>query len=102
MLRTILRSSTSVTKYSRRSLSNSSNGIWSNNKKKTLFFGGIASFIVYDYAARDLELVGGFSRFVRSIKIAAQISFDYTYSLWGLEDDESVEYNQVRFGFSSN
>lgn len=66
-----------------------------NNKKKTLFFTSIASFVAYDYAVRDLEYVGGLSRFLRSLKIAVQISYDYTASLWGVEED-SDEYNEVR------
>lgn len=66
-----------------------------NNKKKTLFFTSIASLLAYDYAVRDLEYVGGLSRFLRSLKIAVQISYDYTASLWGVEED-SDEYNEVR------
>jgi hypothetical protein len=105
MLRTILRRSTSAvgsshsTRLSHVNLHSSrGGGFLRNNKKKTLFFGSIASLLAYDYAARDLEFVGGLSRFLRSIKIAAQISYDYSVSLWGVEED-SDEYNKVRIEF---
>lgn len=74
--------------------SNVSRGFVRKNVKKTLFFGGLSSIFLYDYVVNDFELAGGGARFLRSIKIAAAISADYTYSLWGLED-ESEEYNQV-------
>lgn len=100
MLRTILRRTTSAnssyfTRSTHVSLHRTGGGILRNNKKKTLFFTSIASLLAYDYAARDLEYVGGLSRFLRSLKIAVQISYDYTVSLWGVEED-SDEYNEVR------
>lgn len=95
MLRAVLRKSTSVSIHSKRTITNASHGILRKNKKKTLFFTGVTSLLAYDYTVRDLEYLGGLTRFLRSIKIAALVSADYSYSLWGIEED-SKEYDKVR------
>lgn len=49
----------------------------------------------FDYFAKDAEYLGATLRFLRSLKIAAEISIDYNVGLYGL-DDESEEYDKVR------
>jgi hypothetical protein len=83
----------------KRFASNVSRSFLQRNRKKAIFIGGLTSLIAYDYVASDLEIVGGGVRFMRSIKIAALISIDYSYNLWGLQSD-SEEYNKVRSSFS--
>lgn len=48
----------------------------------------------YDYFAKDAEYLGATLRFMRSLKIAAEISIDYNVGLYGL-DEESEEYDKV-------
>lgn len=47
----------------------------------------------YD-SANEFEYIGGASRFLRSLKIAAVISADYSWSLFGV-DDNTEEYGKV-------
>lgn len=47
----------------------------------------------YDAGLRDFETLGGINRFLRSLKIAIQISTDYSIGLYGLIED-SEEYNK--------
>lgn len=56
--------------------------------KLTLF----GATVVYGY--NNLEVCGGLTRFLRSIKIAALISTDYLWNLHGLEDGTEI-YKQV-------
>jgi hypothetical protein len=63
--------------------------------KKTLLFGtAIGSLASFDYFALDAEYLGAGLRFVRSLKIAVQISMDYHFGLQGLVVD-SEEYDEV-------
>lgn len=48
---------------------------------------------VYD-STNEFEYIGGASRFLRSLKIAAIISLDYSWSLFGL-DRNTEEYGNV-------
>lgn len=65
-----------------------------------LLFGATAGSIIYD-GFNDFEVAGGFSRFLRSLKIAATISLDYSWNLYGLENGTEL-YDQVRFSVSIN
>lgn len=67
-------------------------------KKSLVFFGGLASLACFDYFARDAETLGGVLRFMRSFKIACQISIDYNIGLYGL-DENSEQYDKVRKSF---
>lgn len=62
------------------------------------FFGiSVASAVaitVYD-STNQFEYIGGASRFLRSLKIAAVISADYSWSLFGV-DNSTEEYGKVR------
>lgn len=64
------------------------------NKKSFVFLGGIGSLLCYDYFSRDAESLGAALRFMRSFKIAVQVSFDYNFGLYGL-DENSEEYDKV-------
>lgn len=66
-----------------------------NYKKSFVFVTFIGSLAFYDYFAQDAEYLGAALRFMRSLKIAAQISVDYNIGLYGL-DENSEEYNKVR------
>lgn len=62
------------------------------------FFFGITvatavTVTVYD-STNEFEYIGGASRFLRSLKIAAVISADYSWSLFRL-DDKTEEYANV-------
>lgn len=61
---------------------------------KGFLFGVTAGSIIYD-GFNDFEVAGGLSRFLRSLSIAATISFDYTWNLYGLESGTEL-YDQVR------
>lgn len=61
---------------------------------KGLLFGATAGSIIYD-GFNDFEVAGGLSRFLRSLRIAATISFDYTWNLYGLESGTEL-YDQVK------
>lgn len=62
-----------------------------------LFFGTTVattvSVAIYD-STNEFEYIGGVSRFLRSLKIAAVISADYGWSLFGL-DVNTEEYGKV-------
>lgn len=62
---------------------------------KGLLFGVTAGSIIYD-GFNDFEVAGGLSRFLRSLSIAATISFDYTWNLYGLESGTEL-YAKVRY-----
>jgi hypothetical protein len=66
-----------------------------NYKKSIIFFGGAGALACYDYFLLDGEFLGAGLRFLRSLKIALQISMDYRLGLRGLEED-SEEYNLVK------
>ncbi|XP_055920396.1 uncharacterized aarF domain-containing protein kinase 5 [Eupeodes corollae] len=67
------------------------------NKKKTLPYFKIGTgsifttFIVYDYIVNDFTYCGAISRFMRSLKVATQISWDYLL----LQRKESYENYDV-------
>lgn len=69
-------------------------------------FGITVGAIAYD-GYNEFEVYGGVSRFLRSLKIAAQISFDYSWNLYGISE-HTENYNKVTFltcissKFSSN
>lgn len=73
-------------------------GITVKRYVKGLLFGAAASSIIYD-GFNGFEVAGGFSRFLRSLKIAATISFDYSWNLYGLENGTEL-YDQVNFNFN--
>lgn len=60
---------------------------------KGTLFGITAGAIIYD-GFNEFEVYGGVSRFLRSLKIAALISIDYTWNLYGLEESTNI-YDQV-------
>lgn len=72
---------------------NVNSGISIKQYIKRSLFGVGAGFIAYD-AYNEFEVYGGVTRFLRSLKIAALISIDYTYQMYGLKDG-SMEYDQV-------
>lgn len=59
----------------------------------------LAGSIIYD-GFNDFEMLGGFSRFMRSMKIAVVVSADYMYSLYGTTEGtkeyEEVKINKIR------
>lgn len=67
---------------------------------KRAFFGVGTGFIAYD-VYNDFEVFGGATRFLRSMKIAALISIDYTYNLYGLQDGSDT-YEQVKANVQSS
>lgn len=69
-----------------------------NYKKSLVLFGGVGSLMCFDYFVNDAEYLGATLRFMRSLKIAAEISVDYNIGLYGLVDD-TEEYNKVNFQF---
>lgn len=56
-------------------------------------FGATIGGLSYD-AYNDFEVGGGLTRFLRSLKIAALISIDYSWNLYGLRDGSDI-YEQV-------
>lgn len=58
-------------------------------------FGVTVGAIAYD-GYNEFEVYGGISRFLRSLKIAAQISFDYSWNLYGISKNTEA-YDEVRF-----
>jgi hypothetical protein len=65
-----------------------------NYKKSLIFFGSFGSLAAYDYFVRDGESMGAITRFLRSSRIALEISVDYNLGLRGL-DENSPEYDKV-------
>lgn len=64
--------------------------------RKSLVIAGFGSSLLgFDYFLRDGQGIQAFTRFFRSLKMGAEISFDYKVGLWGL-DEESEEYDKVR------
>lgn len=54
-----------------------------------------------DYFINDGEYNGAVLRFMRSLKIAAQISLDYNIGLYNLDEEKNPdEYNKVSFKFA--
>lgn len=68
-------------------------GITLKQYAKGLLVGATAGSIIYD-GFNDFEVAGGLSRFLRSLKIAAAISLDYSWNLYGLENGTEL-YEQV-------
>lgn len=67
-----------------------------NSIKRYLYrttFGIIVGAIVYD-GYNEFEVYGGLSRFLRSLKIAAAISIDYSWNLYGMKEGTD-KYDQV-------
>lgn len=69
-------------------------------KKSLAFFGSFGSIACYDYFLRDGESLGAALRFMRSTRIALEISIDYNIGLYGL-DENSEEYDKVNNDKSS-
>lgn len=67
---------------------------FARNKKSVIFFGTFGSLSLYDYFIRDAESLGAALRFLRSFKVALQVSIDYKVGLYGL-DEASEEYDKV-------
>lgn len=61
---------------------------------KGTFFGVTVGAIAYD-GFNEFQVYGGILRFLRTLKIAALISIDYSWHLYGLTDN-SDKYEQVR------
>lgn len=53
----------------------------------------LAASVAYD-GFNEFQYYGGARRFLRSLKIAAAISFDYSWNLYGV-DEKSEEYKKV-------
>lgn len=75
---------TTVTKRSRRDYS-----------KSLIFVTSLSSLPAYDWFMRDGETIGGIERFMRSLRIAVEVSLDYSIGLYGLKA-ETEEYNLVK------
>lgn len=61
---------------------------------KGTLIGITAGAIAYD-GCNAFQVYGGATRFIRSLKIAAVISIDYSWHLYGLKDGNE-EYEKVR------
>lgn len=77
------------------SSASSQSGVTLKRYTRGLLFGAAAGSIIYD-GFNDFEVAGGLSRFLRSLKIAATISLDYSWNLHGLENGTEL-YDQVRY-----
>lgn len=53
----------------------------------------LAATLAHD-SLNEFQYFGGATRFLRSMKIAAQISFDYSWNLYGI-DEKTEEYKKV-------
>lgn len=84
----------SVSSFPRSASTISTSKTLANHYKKLTIFGGFTSLALFDYFVRDAESIGAVIRFGRSLKIAADISFDYNFGLKGL-DENSDEYDKV-------
>lgn len=62
------------------------------NYAKRTFLSMVLGACVYD-GYNDFEVCASIGRFMRSLKIAAIISMDYTWSLYGLKN--GAEYEKV-------
>lgn len=69
-----------------------STGYFGRYLNRTLF-GVIVGAFTYD-GYNEFEVYGGISRFLRSLKIAALISIDYSWNLRGINEGTD-EYNRV-------
>lgn len=76
-------------------LANANSGSAVKRYAKGLLIGATAGSIIYDGYYNEFEVAGGLSRFLRSLKIAAIISLDYSWNLYGLENGTEL-YDQVR------
>lgn len=76
------------------STANVKSGFTVKRYAKGLLFGATAGSIIYD-GFNEFEVAGGLSRFLRSLKIAATISLDYSWNLYGLENGTEL-YDQVK------
>lgn len=63
------------------------------NYAKGTFLSMVLGACIYD-GSNDFEVCASIGRFMRSLKIAAIISMDYTWNLYGLKN--GVEYEKVR------
>lgn len=71
--------------------------------KKVLFRSSLAvvgAGVVYD-GLNEFEFISGGCRFFRSLKIAVQITIDYSWSLYGIST-ESEQYEKVGIGARYN
>lgn len=62
--------------------------------KKLAVFGSFGLLFSFDYFLRDAESIEATIRFARSLKIAVEISFDYTLGLRGLQED-TEDYDRI-------
>lgn len=60
---------------------------------KKVLVGVAAGSIAYD-GYNEFEVCGGISRFLRSLRIAAQISLDYSWHLYGVSKNDK-DYDKV-------
>ncbi|XP_059620229.1 uncharacterized aarF domain-containing protein kinase 5 [Phlebotomus argentipes] len=60
--------------------------------KGKVFVGLLASGLAYDGVVNEFGVTGAATRFMRSLRIAATISLDYTLSLWG-QQEGTPEYD---------
>lgn len=60
---------------------------------RTAVVGAVVGVVAYD-GYNEFEVCGGISRFLRSLRIAAQISLDYSWHLYGVAKD-SEEFDRV-------
>lgn len=70
--------------------------VWKKYAFRTAL-GLLVAGIAYD-GTNEFEYCGGAGRFLRSLKIAALVSFDYAWNLYGV-DETSEEYSKVGIGF---
>lgn len=66
---------------------------------RNAILGSLIGGFAYD-AYNDFELYGGASRFLRSLKIAAHITIDYTWNLYGVNTN-TADYEQVRNSYDA-
>lgn len=91
--KTLIERTTSKSFYS--SISNVKHKGTSNIRKYVVrsAYTSLGIGVAYD-AFNEFQTIGSASRFVRSLKIAATNSTDYSYNLYGLTE-ESVGYDEV-------
>lgn len=69
---------------------------WQTIRKITikLALGTTALGVALDGGLNEFQQIGAINRFFRSLKIATEISFDYSWHLYGLKNGTD-EYNKV-------
>lgn len=65
-----------------------------NYRKTAIISSCFGSLFLYDYLMREGQSFGAFHRFLRSAKIAIQISMDYSLGLYGI-DENSEDYEKT-------